>query len=210
MIATNQGLNPAFHEAVCALAVNTWDKKKKNRHIVRGSVILPKSVGKDKKILVIAEDEEAEKAQEAGADLVVGSDEIPNIVSGAFEFAKFDLILTTPEMLKALRPAARKLRGLTPTVKKGTVLTDIAAGVKKFRNSVEFKTTKTGVCNVGLGKLTLDNESLKANLLAYLSGIRTFKPEDTKGEMLQKVHLTTSRGPSVEIAIKELKALGIK
>eukprot|EP01134_Creolimax_fragrantissima_P006559 CFRG6559T1 len=193
-----------------ALAVNTWDRKKKNRQVIRGSVILPQSVGKSKKILVIAEGDDADAATKAGADEVIGTDEIAEIVAGTYDFQKFDLVLTTPEMLKAIRPAARKLRGLTPTVKKGTVLTNLGTGVQKFRNSVEFKSTNIGVCNVGVGKLSLSNEQLKANLMAFLNGIREYKPEDTKGELLQKVTLTTSRGPSARISIKELKELGLK
>src|SRR5262249_53347032 len=63
---------------------------------VRGSVALPHGIGKSVRVAVFAQGENAEKAKEAGAD-IVGADDLAQKVKGGF--MDFDVALATPDMM---------------------------------------------------------------------------------------------------------------
>ena len=80
---------------------------------VRGSVVLPHGTGKTKTVLVIAKDDKAKEAQEAGADFVGAEDMIAKIQGGWFDF---DVIVATPNMMGQLGRLGKVLgpKGLMP------------------------------------------------------------------------------------------------
>ena len=66
---------------------------------LRGTVSLPKGIGRNKKVLVIAEGEDANQAQNNGADYVGSDDYIEKIQGGWFDF---DVVISTPSLMKKL------------------------------------------------------------------------------------------------------------
>lgn len=84
---------------------------------IRGTSILPHNFMRTR-TLVLAEGTQADEARRAGADVVGGEEMVVEILEGRVEF---DRVICTPDMVRALQPAARILgpRGIMPTVKKG-------------------------------------------------------------------------------------------
>src|SRR3978361_1567416 len=98
----------------------------------RGSVALPHGIGKNVRVAVFAQGENAEKARAAGADIVGGDDLAQRIKAG---FMDFDVAWAPPDMMGVVGPLGRVLgpRGLMPSPRSGTVTTDITAGVKELK-----------------------------------------------------------------------------
>lgn len=109
---------------------------------VRGSVALPHGIGKNVRVAVFAQGDNAEKATAAGADIVGGDDLAAKIKGG---FLDFDVALATPDMMGVVGPLGRLLgpRGLMPSPRSGTVATDISSAVREFKaGKIEFRNDK--------------------------------------------------------------------
>ena len=100
---------------------------------LRGTVSLPKGIGKNKKVLVIAEGDDVKRAEENGADYVGSDDYIEKIQGGWFDF---DVVISTPALMKKIGKLGKVLgaKGLMPNPKLGTVTKDIEKAVKEFKS----------------------------------------------------------------------------
>lgn len=65
--------------------------------MVRGSVVLPHGLGKEIKVLVLAEGEAQKIAKEAGADYVGGEELINKILKE--EWIDYDVVIAVPEIM---------------------------------------------------------------------------------------------------------------
>src|SRR5438045_8577834 len=140
-----------FNETV-ELAVNLGVDPKHSDQVVRGTVVLPHGLGKAKRVLVIASGEKVREAQEAGADFVGGEDMVAKIQGG---WVDFDAVIATPDMMKSAGRLGKVLgpRGLMPNPKTGTVTFEVARAIKDEKaGKVEFRTDKTGIVHVPVGK----------------------------------------------------------
>jgi large subunit ribosomal protein L1 len=82
---------------------------------------------------------------------------------------EFDRVIASPDMMSKLGKVARLLgpRGLMPNPKLGTVTTDVAGAVKEQKaGKVEYRTEKTGIVHVPIGKTSFTIEQLKQNYAA--------------------------------------------
>lgn len=95
-------------------------KIEKSTPLIRGSLVLPKSIKQEATILVFATGKKAEEAKAAGAHFVGGEELIEKVQAGE---VKFDKCIATPQMFPQVTKIARILgpKGLMPTVKKGIV-----------------------------------------------------------------------------------------
>jgi large subunit ribosomal protein L1 len=93
-------------------------KIEKSTPLIRGSIVLPKSIKQEATILVFATGKKAEEAKAAGAHFVGGEELIEKVQAGEL---KFDKCIATPQMFPSVTKIARILgpKGLMPTVKKG-------------------------------------------------------------------------------------------
>ena len=84
---------------------------------VRGAVVLPNGTGKSVRVLVIAKDEQAKAAEEAGAEFVGAEDMVQKIQSE--NWMDFDVVIATPNMMGLVGRLGRVLgpRGLMPNPK---------------------------------------------------------------------------------------------
>src|SRR5436190_12666992 len=95
---------------------------------LRGTLALPKGLGKDVTIAVFAEGDAARQATEAGADFV-GSDDLAERVEGGW--TDFDVAIAHPSQMPKVGKLGRVLgpQGKMPNPKVGTVTEDIGKAV---------------------------------------------------------------------------------
>ena len=167
---------------------------------VRGSVALPHGIGKNVRVAVFAQGENAEKATAAGADIVGGDDLAGRIKGGQIDF---DVALATPDMMGVVGPLGRVLgpRGLMPSPRSGTVTTDIASAVREFKaGKIEFRNDKGGNVAAPVGKLSFSEEQLAENINAFLNHLRTVKPAASKGTFLRSVTISATMSPGIPVS----------
>ena len=166
---------------------------------IRGSAVLPHGNGKEKKVLVLCKGDKQKEAQDAGADYVGAEDLIEKIKSGWIDF---QAVVATPEMMKDVGKLGPVLgrKGLMPKPKSGTVTEDVKGIVKELKGGrVEYKSDKTGVVHMGVGKLSFDDEKIKDNIQSFYNQVLKDKPSDAKGNYIKSVHVSSSMGPGIKI-----------
>ncbi len=172
--------------------------------MVRGSVVLPHGLGKPIKVLVLAEGEDAKKAEEAGADYVGGEDLINKILNE--EWIDYDVVVATPEVMPKVAKLGRILgpRGLMPSPKTGTVTKNVEQAVKDAkRGRVEFKVDKAGNVHMPVGKVSFDREKLIENIYTAIDAVVRAKPPGAKGQYVRSITVSTTMGPGIKIDIPE-------
>src|SRR5256714_7355760 len=145
--------------------------------MVRGTVVLPHGLGKSKKVLVIASGEKVREAEAAGADIVGGEEMVEKIQKE--NWTDYDAVIATPDMMKSVGKLGKVLgpRGLMPNPKTGTVTFDIANAVKEIKaGKVEFRTDKTALVHVPVGKISFTPDKLVENASAVISSVVRAKP----------------------------------
>ena len=187
-----------FKESV-DVAVRLGVDPRKSDQMVRGSTVLPHGTGKQVRIAVFTQGENAEKAEAAGAD-VVGMDDLHDQISGGD--LNFDVVIATPDAMRVVGKLGRVLgpRGLMPNPKVGTVTTDVEAAVSNAKaGQVRYRTDKAGIVHSTIGKVDFDVAKLKENLGALIADLLKAKPPSAKGQYLQKVAVSTTMGPGISV-----------
>lgn len=171
--------------------------------MIRGALALPAGTGKTVRVVAITSGTKVDEATAAGADFAGGDDIINKIAGGWLEF---DRVIASPDMMSKLGKVARLLgpRGLMPNPKLGTVTTDVAGAVKEQKaGKVEYRTEKTGIVHVPIGKSSFTADQLKANYNAIVSAIVKAKPASAKGTYIKSLTLSTTMGPGIKIDTAE-------
>lgn len=177
------------------------DPRKSDQN-VRGTVALPHGTGRTIRVLAFAQGDKATEAEAAGAD-VVGAQELIERVQGGW--LEFDAVVATPDMMAAVGSKLGRVlgpRGLLPNPKSGTVGIDIGAIVRALKaGQIEFRSDKTGVVHAPIGKASFEPAQLKENLEALRRAVDVAKPDAAKGTYVRTVHLSSTMGPSVRVAV---------
>jgi large subunit ribosomal protein L1 len=175
--------------------------------MVRGTVVLPHGLGKSKRVLVIASGDKVREAEQAGADLVGGEDMVEKIQKE--NWTDFDAVVATPDMMKSVGRLGKVLgpRGLMPNPKTGTVTFDIARAVEEVKaGKVEFRTDKTALVHVPVGKISFTPEKLVDNATAVISSVVRAKPSAAKGKYIKGATLSSTMGPGIQIDTTAVEA----
>ncbi len=179
------------------IAVKTNADAKYNDQMMRGTTILPHGTGKTKKIAVFTNDEKA--AKEAWADIAGIENLLNDIKAGKFDF---DILLTTPELIRDLAPVAKQLgpKGLMPSPKAGTVVANLGQAIAEFKKGkIEFKLDKTGNINAAIGKISFNETQIEENIKSFLKALEDNKPSGVKGKLIKKVFIAPTMGPGIQI-----------
>ncbi len=178
---------------------------KQSSQIVRGACVLPYGTGKTKKVCVLAKGEKLKEAEKSGAEYYGSEELIEKISKGWLDF---DVLIATPEMMKDLSKLGKILgpKGLMPNPKTGTVTNDIIKTVEEVKKGrVEFRNDEYGIIHCGVGKLSFPTEHLIENIKTLIQTIVTLKPQQSKGEYLRRVTISSSMGPGVKVDPAEFK-----
>lgn len=171
--------------------------------MIRGSIALPAGTGKSVRICVIASGDNLAAAEKAGADFFGGDDIVNKIAAG---WTDFDRVIATPDMMGKLGKIGRILgpRGLMPNPKLGTVTTDVAKAVTEQKaGKVEYRTDKTGIIHVPIGKKSFNPEKIKQNLVTVVAAIVKAKPASSKGTYLRSIAISTTMGLGIKLDTSE-------
>ena len=185
-----------FGESV-DVAVNLGIDARKSDQNVRGSTVLPAGTGNDVRVAVFTQGANAEKAKEAGAD-VVGMDDLAAQIKGGD--LNFDVVIASPDAMRVVGMLGQVLgpRGLMPNPKVGTVTPDVATAVKNAKaGQVRYRNDKNGIIHCTLGKVSFDAADVVANLTALLIDLKKAKPAQAKGQFLKKVSISSTMGPGL-------------
>jgi large subunit ribosomal protein L1 len=177
--------------------------------MVRGTVVLPHGLGKTKIVAVIASGDKVRDAEAAGAEFFGGEELVEKIQKEGW--TAFDALIATPDMMKSVGRLGKVLgpRGLMPNPKTGTVTTDVAGAVKEIKaGKVEFRTDKTALVHVPVGKLSFDPQKLIDNAMTVITSVVKAKPSAAKGKYIKGVTLSSTMGPGIQLDYAAAEAAG--
>lgn len=166
---------------------------------LRGTIALPNGLGKSVTIAVFAAGAKAADAEAAGADFVGTDDLAKRIEEG---FSDFDVVIATPDQMPLVGRLGRVLgpQGKMPNPKVGTVTMDVAKAVEEAKaGKVEYRTDRTAIVHLTIGKTSFAPELLVENLVAVLEEINRAKPSAAKGRYIRTVTIASTMGPGVKI-----------
>lgn len=194
-----------FTESV-DVAVRLGVDPRKSDQVVRGSTVLPHGTGKDVRVAVFAQGENAEKALAAGAD-IVGFDDLAETIKGGT--IDFDVCIATPDAMRVVGKLGQVLgpRGLMPNPKVGTVTADVETAVRNAKaGQVRYRTDKGGIIHCPIGRADFEVGALKENLNALLADLRKAKPAAAKGSYVRKLTVSSTMGPGVSVDQASIEA----
>lgn len=176
---------------------------------VRGTVSLPHGSGKDVKVIVFAEGEDARAAEAAGAD-EVGSSDLAAAIEGGSRAIDWDVTISHPSLMSEVGKLGKALgpRGLMPNPKSGTVTTEVGKAVEEFKaGRVEYRNDRYGNVHVSFGKASFSVDQLTENLTAVVEELNRVKPAASKGRYMRKVSFSSTMGPGVRVDPNALDTL---
>ena len=174
---------------------------------LRGTIALPHGLGKDVTVVVFAQGDKAKEAEEAGADFVGADDLAAKIQDGWMDF---DVAIATPDMMPVVGRLGRILgpSGKMPNPKVGTVTMDVAKAVTESKSGkVEYRTDRTAIVHMTVGKTSFSDEQLLDNYRAVMEEIMRAKPSAAKGKYIRTVTMASTMGPGIKVDPTRLKDL---
>jgi large subunit ribosomal protein L1 len=187
-----------FNETV-EVAMRLGVNPKHADQMVRGTVVLPNGLGKNKRVIAIASGDKVKEARDAGADEVGGDDIVERIAGGWMDF---DAVVATPDMMRSVGKLGKVLgpRGLMPNPKTGTVTFEVSRAIKEIKaGKVEFRVDKTGIVHAPCGKIQFDEKSLFENAKALIDAVVRAKPASSKGKYVKSVSISSTMSPGIWI-----------
>ena len=201
LVDVKKNCTTKFDESI-DLSFQVNNKQKKGEVNIRTVVNLPGGNGKKVKVAVVCEDEKAQEAKDAGAD-IVGSDEfIEKIKAGELNFEK---LICTPGMMVKLSKLGKVLgpKGLMPNPKLGSVSDNVKQAVTDAKSGqAEIRNDKDGNIGVSIGKKSFHDDQLLKNYHAILDTLEKEKGNLTlKGDLIKNTFVTSSMGVSYKVKL---------
>jgi large subunit ribosomal protein L1 len=169
--------------------------------MIRGSVSLPKGIGKSKRVIAFCAPEHVKDAMAAGA-IEAGGDELVNKVKGGW--FDFDVAIASPDMMRVMSILGKVLgpKGLMPSPKNGTVTPKVAEAVKDFSaGKLEYRADKGGNVHAILGKMSFSEADLLENYNHFVTTIEKARPSTVRGRYIKKITLSGTMTPGVQVAL---------
>tara|TARA_Y100000748_G_scaffold301811_1_gene302745 strand:+ start:568 stop:1251 length:684 start_codon:yes stop_codon:yes gene_type:complete len=171
---------------------------------VRGTIKLPKGLGKKVRVCVFAKEDQHQEAKDAGAD-IVGGDELIERVEGGF--TDFDRCISTPDMMSKVGKLGKVLgpRSLMPNPKLGSVTNDLKKAVEDAKaGEIEYKNSDTLV-QAGIGKSSFEKEEIKKNIIFFVEKISKDRPSGIKGDFIKKIFISPTMGPGITVDLGSIE-----
>lgn len=187
------------------LSLNLKDidlKKPENR--ISEEITLPKGIGKPHKVAVFADGELARKAKEAGADLVMGREEIESIqgdkkkakkIANEYHYflAQADLMPLIGKFLGAvLGPRGKMPKPIPPTA-------DPSSFIERGRKVARIRLRDQPTINLPIGSEILSDEDLAENAKIVID---TVERKLEKGfNQVASIYVKTTMGKPIKIEV---------
>ncbi|GAA6058840.1 hypothetical protein JCM10212_002784 [Sporobolomyces blumeae] len=209
-----QSWSPKTPNAAYEINITTKPSSAIQLNALRGRVFLPNSCASSTKqslLVVFASGADAQKARAAGADVVGGEELIDKILNGELSP---DKLITTPELYTLFQrnpTLARTLgpKGLMPSVKRGTVASDVEQAVKEARGGLDWKGDNRGVVRAAIGRLHFTADALQDNVHTLLASVSDIAlggaghvsgvPARVKRPAISRVLISSTQGPGIEL-----------
>ena len=185
------------------ICVNLNIDPKKGDQNVRGKIQLPKSLGKQVKVCVIANESKQQEAKDAGAD-IVGGDELVEKIEGGF--VDFDRCISTPDMMPKVGKLGKVLgpRNLMPNPKLGSVTNEVGKAVADAKaGEIEYKSNET-LLQAGVARSNFTKEEIVHNVQFFIDTISKERPTGIKGDFIKKLSISPTMGPGINIDLSSV------
>ncbi|MBI5329866.1 MAG: 50S ribosomal protein L1 [Betaproteobacteria bacterium] len=205
-LALVKGAATAKFDESIDVAVNLGVDPRKSDQVVRGSVVMPRGIGKTVRVAVFAQGANVEVAKAAGADIVGFEDLAADVKAGKMDF---DVVIATPDAMRVVGQLGQILgpRGLMPNPKVGTVTPNVAEAVKNAKaGQVQYRTDKAGIIHATIGRASFEPAALRENLAALIEALNKAKPAASKGVYMKKVSVSSTMGIGVRVDQTSLAA----
>ena len=166
---------------------------------LRGSISLPKGIGKSKRVIAFCQSDVAPKALAAGAIKAGGEELVAEVEKGFFDF---DVAIASPDMMRVMSKLGKVLgpKGLMPSPKAGTVTPNVADAVKEYSaGKVEYRADTGGNIHAVIGKISFSEKDLVDNLEFFIKAIEKIKPATAKGQYIKKICISGAMTPGIHI-----------
>lgn len=193
-------VHPAKFDETVEIAVRLGVDPRHADQMVRGSVVMPRGIGKEARVVVFARGEKEKEAREAGADHVGAEDLVARVQQEGW--LDFDRAVATPDMMSLVGRLGKILgpRGLMPNPKSGTVTFDVGRVVREIKaGKVEFRVDKAGIIHAPVGKVSFQDEALFENARALVEALIRMKPSSSKGQYIKGMAVSSTMGPGVKV-----------
>ncbi|MBS0187342.1 MAG: 50S ribosomal protein L1 [Planctomycetes bacterium] len=186
----DQTVNVCFH-----LGIDTAQADQ----ALRGSLSLPKGIGKTKRVIAFCQSDVAPKALSNGAVKAGGDELVAEIEKGWMDF---DVAIASPDMMRVVSKLGKVLgpKGLMPSPKAGTVTTNVPEAVKEYSaGKVEYRADKGGNVHAVIGKMSFKEGDLVENLEHFIRAIEKVRPATAKGVYIKKITVSGVMTPGVQV-----------
>ena len=194
-----------FNESI-DISINLGIDPKNSEQNVRGASSLPHGIGKEVKVVVFADGDDASTAKKAGADKVGFEDLIESIKKNKDLDA--DIVISTPDCMKSLGQLGRILgpKSLMPNPKEGTVTKNIEKAVKDAKKGqIRYKIDKAGIIHTTIGKVDFDSKKLVENIDTLINDLNKAKPASAKGKYMKNITLSSTMGPGIRVDLSTVE-----
>lgn len=192
---------PAKFDESVEIAMKLGIDPKQSDQLIRGSISLPKGIGKSLKVIAFAGGDKAVLAKKAGADEVGAEDLVKKVEGG---WTDFDVAIATSDMMRLVGRLGRVLgpQGKMPSPKSGTVTDDIETAVKEFKaGKIEYRTDAGGNVHAIVGKVSFSHKDLEDNINTFVKQIISSRPASAKGIFVENVSLSSTMGPGIMLLV---------
>jgi large subunit ribosomal protein L1 len=178
-----------------SMQINLNLNEKQKKDVYRGSYTLPHSFGKSLRVLVIADKSDHDKAAEAD---IVGAEELVKEIEEGKE--DFDLVITTPMMMPKMAKLGKILgtKGMMPNPKNGTITTDLATTISKFKKGMKNFRAENGVIIGVIGKTDMKADELSENCVDFMKAVNS-EIKKLGPSAVKSIFLTPTMGPKLII-----------
>ena len=191
------GGDGTFNEVINGLMLN-------GSSVLQRLGFLPGGTGKKIKVAVVCEDNKAQDAKDAGADIVGGDEFVEKIKGGELNFEK---LICTPSMMIKLSKLGKVLgpKGLMPNPKLGTVTENLKTAISDAKSGqAEIRNDKDGNIGVSIGKKSFTDDKLIKNFNAVIDTLEKEKSNNAvKGDLIKSVFLTSTMGVSYKLKLEK-------